>query len=92
VSAVTVTIPDEAMERLEKLHADGLHFGYASVDEVLRRPEIWFKGRSPLKWIADGDGSWPDLLRRYETLSAWLASNAAIHPRQLTPRRAGSTP
>jgi hypothetical protein len=58
-------IPQVVIGRLEKFFKPG------AVRDVIDRPAELFGGKSAVAWVADGDGTWEQVLTKYEVLFSY---------------------
>jgi len=41
------------------------------ITDVVSRPSPLFGGKSPLRYVAEGDGTWDDVLAKYKAMLSW---------------------
>ena len=58
-------IPEVVIERLGKFFKSEL------VLDVISRPADLFGGKSAVDWVAQGDGTWEQVLTKYEVLFSY---------------------
>lgn len=57
--------PQVVIDRME-------HFFQPEViQSILNRPADLFGGKSPIAWVADGDGTWEQVLTKYEVVFSY---------------------
>jgi len=61
-------VPQVVFDRLEKF------FRPEAVSGVLNRPAEMFGGKSPIAWVADGDGTWERVLAEYERIFSYAVT------------------
>ena len=60
-----LVVPQVVIDRM------GRFFKPGAVQSVLSRPAEIFGGKSPVAWVADGDGTWEQALTKYEVLFSY---------------------
>jgi hypothetical protein len=60
-----LVIPDVVIDRLARF------FKPETADGVIHRPAELFGGKSAIAWVAEGDGTWEQVLARYEQLFSY---------------------
>ena len=65
MSGYPVVVPDVVIDRLRKF------FKPEVVPGVLNRSAEMFGGKSALAFVADGDGTWEQVLTRYEVMFSY---------------------
>jgi hypothetical protein len=63
-----VVIPQVVIDRLEKF------FRPEAVSGVLNRSAGMFGGKCPIAWVADGDGTWEQVLTEYERMFSYAVT------------------
>jgi hypothetical protein len=58
-------VPQVVIDHMERF------FRPAAVQSVLNRPADLFGGKSPIAWVADGDGTWEQVLTKYEVMFSY---------------------
>jgi len=58
-------VPEAVMDHLRRI------FVPEAVPAVISRPAEIFGGKSAVAYVADGDGTWEQVLAEYEKLTGW---------------------
>ena len=62
-----IIVPDVVIERLRRYVKDP--------EEVISRPAPFLGGKSPLQYVADGDGSWEEYLWALEKMFSYASTS-----------------
>ena len=63
MSGYPVVIPDVVLDRLRKF--------FRQPGNAVCRPAEMFGGKSAADWVADGDGTWEQVLTKYEVMFSY---------------------
>jgi hypothetical protein len=58
-------VPQIVIDRMERF------FKPEAVSGVINRPAEMFGGKSAIAWVADGDGTWEQVLTKYEVMFSY---------------------